>query len=138
MCYSFCHHSVTVCKYCIYSWKLLPSYFYVQNSGGGKYDSGSDTILFYITWWSILIYDFDKIPTIITQLCVTISVIYSWVNFTYSVRFWWWYIRVIYSLIVDFFHHLMYSNSCNIYNTIFWGLNWPQSSGLLLKHHIIT
>ena len=81
----------------IYSWKLLFSLTFMSTTQGqGKYDSGSDTIytVLHTTWWSILIYDFDK-TSILYNNCVSPSFfIYSGFSFTYSVKFSWWYNRV--------------------------------------------
>ena len=97
--------------------------------GWGKNDSDSDTIhiVLHMTWWFILIYNFDKIP-ILYNNCLSPSIFffYSGVSFTYSIKFSWWYIRVI--LI-----------NCGLLPLcIQITKNWPQSSDLLLKHRIIT
>jgi len=65
--------------------------------GWGKYDSDSDTvyIVLHMTWWIILIYNFDKYLSYITTVChhQFSSILES--RFTYSLKFSWWYNRVI-------------------------------------------
>lgn len=64
--------------------------------GWVKYDSDSDPIyiVLHMTWWIILIYNFDKIP-ISYNNCVSPSVFfYSGVSFTYSFKSSCWRNRV--------------------------------------------